>query len=120
MWLPLAAGWHQGRQCALVLCDDQQILGDALATALEAKGYDVLAVTTTAAAGVAAVAAHQPEVACLTSTFQMMRMVLMPPGKSACTIPRQGFFCSRDSATPNCWQRQLDSVSPGSSQKPRT
>ncbi len=53
----------------LVLCDDQQILGDALATALEAKGYHVLAVTTTAAAGVAAVAAHQPEVCLLDLYF---------------------------------------------------
>ncbi len=53
----------------LVLCDDQQILGDALATALEAKGYHVLAVTTTAAEGVAAVAAHQPEVCLLDLYF---------------------------------------------------
>jgi two-component system nitrate/nitrite response regulator NarL len=53
----------------LVLCDDQQILGDALAAALEAKSYHVVAVTTTAAAGVAAVAAHQPEVCLLDLYF---------------------------------------------------
>jgi DNA-binding NarL/FixJ family response regulator len=53
----------------LVLCDDQQILGDALAAALAAKGHDVLAVTTTAAAGVAAVAAHRPDVCVLDVLF---------------------------------------------------
>lgn len=53
----------------LVLCDDQQILGDALATVLVAKGHDVLAVTTTAAAGIAAVAAHQPDLCVLDVCF---------------------------------------------------
>ncbi len=53
----------------LVLCDDQQILGDALGAALVAKGHHVLAVTTTAAAGVAAVAAHQPDVCVLDLVF---------------------------------------------------
>jgi DNA-binding NarL/FixJ family response regulator len=53
----------------LIVCDDHQILGDALAAALEMKGYHVLAVTTTAAAGLAAVAAHQPEVCLLDLYF---------------------------------------------------
>jgi two-component system nitrate/nitrite response regulator NarL len=53
----------------LVLCDNQQIFGDALAAALVAKGHHVLAVTTTPAAGVAAVAAHQPEVCVLGLVF---------------------------------------------------
>jgi two-component system, NarL family, nitrate/nitrite response regulator NarL len=53
----------------LILCDDQQILGDALAAALVAKGHDVLAVTTTAAAGIAAVAAHQPDLCVLDVCF---------------------------------------------------
>lgn len=52
----------------LVLCDDQQILGDALAAALVAKGHDVLAITTTAAAGLAAVAAYQPDL-CLLDVY---------------------------------------------------
>jgi two-component system, NarL family, nitrate/nitrite response regulator NarL len=46
----------------LVLCDDQRILCDALATVLEDHGHQVLAVTTTATAGVTAVAAHNPDV----------------------------------------------------------
>jgi DNA-binding NarL/FixJ family response regulator len=53
----------------LVLCDDQQILGDALAAALAAKGHDVLAVTATAAAGIAAVAVHRPDVCMLDVLF---------------------------------------------------
>jgi DNA-binding NarL/FixJ family response regulator len=53
----------------LVMCDDERILGDALAAALEAKGHHVLAVTTTAAAGVAAVAALEPEMCVLDLRF---------------------------------------------------
>jgi two-component system, NarL family, nitrate/nitrite response regulator NarL len=49
----------------LVLCDDQRILCDALATVLEDHGHQVLAVTTTATAGVTAVAAHNPDVCLL-------------------------------------------------------
>ncbi len=45
----------------LVLCDDNRILCEALADALEARGHQVLAITTTAADGVAAVSAHQPD-----------------------------------------------------------
>jgi two-component system nitrate/nitrite response regulator NarL len=48
----------------LVLCDDNRLLGEALAAALQARGYEVLAVTDAAAEGVVAVAAHQPD-ACL-------------------------------------------------------
>lgn len=48
----------------LVLCDDNNILGEALATALAARGHRALAVTTTAAEGVAAVAEYRPD-ACL-------------------------------------------------------
>ncbi len=49
----------------LVLCDDQRILCEALATALTGHDHQVLAVTTTAAAGVTAVAAHDPDVCLL-------------------------------------------------------
>lgn len=53
----------------LVLCDDQRILCDALATVLEDHGHQVLAVTTTATAGVTAVAAHNPDVCVLDLCF---------------------------------------------------
>jgi len=48
----------------LVLCDDNLILAEALAPALTARGHQVVAITTSLAAGVAAVSAHQPD-ACL-------------------------------------------------------
>ena len=53
----------------LVLCDDQKILGEALAAALEERGHQVLEITTTAAAGVAAVAVHDPDVCLLDLLF---------------------------------------------------
>ena len=53
----------------LVLCDDHRILCEALATALEDHGHQVLAVTTTATAGVTAVAAHDPDVCLLDLCF---------------------------------------------------
>jgi two-component system, NarL family, nitrate/nitrite response regulator NarL len=48
----------------LVLCDDNLILDEALAPALEAGGHEVVAITTSPAAGVAAVSAQKPD-ACL-------------------------------------------------------
>jgi two-component system, NarL family, nitrate/nitrite response regulator NarL len=48
----------------LVLCDDNRILCEALASVLEARGHQVLAITTRASDSVAAVAAHRPD-ACL-------------------------------------------------------
>jgi two-component system nitrate/nitrite response regulator NarL len=48
----------------LVLCDDNQILGEALGSILQAHGHRVVAITTHAAEGVAAVSAHRPD-ACL-------------------------------------------------------
>jgi len=53
----------------LVLCDDHEVLAQALAVALEARGHQVLAVTTTPAAGVAAVAAFRPDVCLLDLRF---------------------------------------------------
>jgi two-component system, NarL family, nitrate/nitrite response regulator NarL len=53
----------------LVLCEDQQILCEALATALGERDHQVLAVTTTAAAGVTAVAVHDPDVCLLDMRF---------------------------------------------------
>lgn len=48
----------------LVLCDDNRILCEALASVLQAHGHRVLAIATRASEGVAAVSAHQPD-ACL-------------------------------------------------------
>lgn len=49
----------------LVLCDDHQILVESLAVALQARGHDVLATTTTPAECVAAVAEHRPDICLL-------------------------------------------------------
>src|SRR5262245_31034171 len=46
----------------LVLCDENRILGEALAAAFGAREHEVLAVTTTVANGLAAVALHRPDV----------------------------------------------------------
>jgi two-component system nitrate/nitrite response regulator NarL len=48
----------------LVLCDDNLILGEALAPALAARGQQVVAITTSLTDCIAAVSAHQPD-ACL-------------------------------------------------------
>jgi len=53
----------------LVLCDDHQILAQALAAVLEARGHEVLSVTTDPAAGVAAVATHDPDICILDVHF---------------------------------------------------
>lgn len=48
----------------LVFCDDNRLLAEALAAALRAWGHQPVAITTSAAAGVSAVAKHRPD-ACL-------------------------------------------------------
>lgn len=48
----------------LVLCDDNRLLGEALASVLEARGHQIAAITTRAADLVAAVTTHRPD-ACL-------------------------------------------------------
>jgi DNA-binding NarL/FixJ family response regulator len=53
----------------LVLCDDQRILVEALAAALQGRGHQVLSVATDPAAGVAAVAAHDPDICILDVHF---------------------------------------------------
>jgi two-component system, NarL family, nitrate/nitrite response regulator NarL len=47
----------------LVLCDENRILCEALAAALEARGHQVAAIAPTPTDGLAAVAAHRPDVA---------------------------------------------------------
>lgn len=49
----------------LVLCDDHRILVESLAVALQARGYDVMAVATTADECLKAVAEHRPDVCLL-------------------------------------------------------
>jgi DNA-binding NarL/FixJ family response regulator len=53
----------------LVICDNQRILAEALAAALELRGHKVLAVTTTVADGLEAVSAGQPDVCLLDVQF---------------------------------------------------
>ena len=48
----------------LILCDDNRILCEALASILKARGHSVLAIATSAADSIAAVAANRPD-ACL-------------------------------------------------------
>jgi two-component system nitrate/nitrite response regulator NarL len=49
----------------LVICDDQKILVESLTVALQARGYDVLAATTTPEECLSAVARHHPQVCLL-------------------------------------------------------
>jgi two-component system nitrate/nitrite response regulator NarL len=53
----------------LVICDNQRILAEALAAALEECGHQVLAVTTTVTDGLSAVSAGGPGVCLLELTF---------------------------------------------------
>src|ERR1700730_17788833 len=48
----------------LVLCDDNRILCEALASVFQARGHEVTAIATSVADGVAAVAKYRPD-ACL-------------------------------------------------------
>jgi two-component system, NarL family, nitrate/nitrite response regulator NarL len=53
----------------LVLCDDNRILGEALAAALAARGHQVVSVTTSVPDGIAAVAGHRPDICLLDLRF---------------------------------------------------
>jgi two-component system, NarL family, nitrate/nitrite response regulator NarL len=53
----------------LVLCDKNRILCEALGAAMEARGHQVAAITTTAAAGVAAASEFRPDVVLLDLSF---------------------------------------------------
>jgi two-component system, NarL family, nitrate/nitrite response regulator NarL len=53
----------------LVLCDDNRILCEALAVAMEARGHQVVAIAATAADGIAAADAHQPDAVLLDLRF---------------------------------------------------
>lgn len=49
----------------LVLCDSNRILSEALAAAMEARGHEVVAIATTVADGLTAVARYEPELVML-------------------------------------------------------
>jgi len=53
----------------LVFCDDNRILCEALAASMEACGHQVVAITTNAADGLAAVGAHRPDAVLLELRF---------------------------------------------------
>jgi two-component system, NarL family, nitrate/nitrite response regulator NarL len=53
----------------LVLCDKNRILSEALGAAMEARGHQVVAITTTAADGVAAAAELRPDLVLLDLSF---------------------------------------------------
>ena len=53
----------------LVLCDDNRILCEALGVALERHGHEILAAVTSTRRGIAAVAAHHPDVCLLDLRF---------------------------------------------------
>jgi DNA-binding NarL/FixJ family response regulator len=54
----------------LVFCDADRILCDGLAAALAARGHQAVAITTTVADGIAAVAADQPDACLLSARFR--------------------------------------------------
>lgn len=70
----------------LLICDDNQILCDALAVALGRRGHWVVATANTTAAGIAAVALHHPG-ACLLD----LRFPDPPDGLEAALVIRQRF-----------------------------
>lgn len=53
----------------IILCDKNRILCEALGAAMEARGHQVVAITTTAADGVAATAESRPDVVLLDLSF---------------------------------------------------
>ena len=53
----------------LVFCDENRILSEALATAMEALGHEVVAITTSPEEGLAAVGKHQPDAVLLDPRF---------------------------------------------------
>jgi len=68
----------------LVLCDDNRILCEALAVALEARGHQVLATATDSTAGIAEVERHRPD-ACLLD----LRFPEPPDGLGAARVIRE-------------------------------
>lgn len=57
----------------LILCDDHQVLAEALAAALTARGHQVLAVTSTPDTAVEAVHTHEPDICLLDLSFHGQR-----------------------------------------------
>jgi DNA-binding NarL/FixJ family response regulator len=72
---------HKGVALRIVFCDDNRLLGETLAAALRAWGHQAVAVTTSAAAGVTAVAELAPDACLLDLRF--------PSGDDGLTAARQ-------------------------------
>lgn len=53
----------------LVVCDANRILGEALSAALRPRGHQVVAITTSVPAGIAAVTEHRPDICLLDPRF---------------------------------------------------
>jgi DNA-binding NarL/FixJ family response regulator len=70
----------------LVLCDDNRILCETLAVALEARGHRVVAATTSTVRGIAAVAEHRPD-ACVLD----LRFPDPPDGLTAAQVIRRRY-----------------------------
>ena len=54
-----------------VPCDDNLLLGEALATTLTADGHQTAAITTSLAGGLAAIRAHSPDARLIGSAWAM-------------------------------------------------
>ena len=70
----------------LLLCDDNRILCEALSVALEARGHQVLATTTTSMLGIAEVAERRPDVCVLD-----LRFPDPPDGLDTARVIRQNY-----------------------------
>lgn len=80
----------------IVLCDDHTLLTESLAASLTVKGYQVEAVTSTPAQGLAAVASLDPDILMLDVHFPMtVTHRLGPAGAAASAGGEQAFPVSR-------------------------
>ncbi|HLI41135.1 MAG TPA: ATP-binding protein [Streptosporangiaceae bacterium] len=86
LWLPLIESAGGAGPVRLVLCDDNRILCEALAVALEARGHQVLATATTATLGIAEVATRRPDACLLDIAFPDP-----PDGLTAARVIRQRY-----------------------------
>ena len=74
----------RGTEMKILICDQQRMLAEALASALDARGYDILAVTTTVSGALSSARDWAPDVCLIrraASTRQSIR-----PGYRSCAI----------------------------------
>ena len=79
----------------IVLCDDHTLLTESLAASLTAKGYQVEAVTSTPAQGLAAVAALDPDILMLDVHFPMTAAQRLGPSAATFSGGELAFPVSR-------------------------